>query len=262
MEKNIWIISQTNSHILTQIITDNFMMLGLMEHLKIVDNVDDSFVLDLTLKEVTKVNNPVVYFIFEDKKLSDTARNFCDSNKINYVDIHRLAFSFFYKLIASKVNGEYNDSYLKEANISFIEFAIASDDGKKLDSLKDADIVIVGISRTTKTPLSMYLSNHGYKVANVPLVPEVDLPVELLSVPKKNIFALVMDAERLVDIRKRRLKSLGLPDDAIYASMDRIKQEMDYANEVFQKLDCKAIDVSSLSIEETAGVIINTKNQE
>lgn len=262
MEKNIWIISQTNSHSLTKIITANFMMLGLMEHLKIVDNLDDKSELDLTLQEANKVQNPIIYYIFEDRKLSDAAKNFCDFNKINSVDIHRLAFSFFYKLIASKINGEYNDSYLKEANLSFIEFAIDSDDGKKLESLKDADIVIIGISRTSKTPLSMYLSNHGYKVANVPLVPEVDLPDELLSVPKENIFALVMDPDRLVDIRKRRLKNLGLPDDAIYASLERINQEMEYANDVFQKLDCKAIDVSSLSIEETAGVIINTKNNE
>ena len=238
---------------------DNFMMLGLIERIKIVDTVDDTFELDLTLQEVLKVRNPIVYYIFEDKKLSKACEHFCNSNKINSIDIHKIAFSFFYKLISSRVNGNNNGLYMDEIEDSFIEFALEADDGKKLQSLADADIVIIGISRTTKTPLSMYLSNHGYKVANVPLVPEVELPKELLDVPVEKLFALTMDPVRLSEIRKLRLKNLGLPDDAIYATVERIEDELKYANGVFKDLGCKTIDVTSLSIEETAAVIINTK---
>ena len=258
MEKNIWVISQSNSHILTQIISDNFMMLGLAERIKIFDAIDDQSSLTNALDGILSVKSPVVYYIFENADLSNQAKNYCDAHQIRCIDVHQLTFSFFYKTIAEKLNGLYEIDYVENMDKDFVNFAIASDDGKKLDSLHEADLVIIGISRTTKTPLSMYLSNHGYRVANVPLVPEVSLPRELLEIDPNKVFLLHMDSHRLHQIRKERLKHLGLPDDAIYASLDRILDEQAYAQKVVDQIGCKTVDVSSLSIEETAKVIIYT----
>ena len=258
MEKNIWVISQSNSHILTKILSDNFIMLGLAERIKIVDDLDDVFLLKKTLQEISAVKDAVVYYIFESPELYDITSKFCSANNITSFNIHRLAFNFFYNTIAARLSGqEYSSKVTEEIDKSFIEFAVSTDDGKDLESIRHADVVIIGISRTTKTPLSMYLSNHGYKVANVPLVPEVSLPEALETFPKDRVFALTMDSERLTKIRKERLKYLGLPQDSMYASQKRVEAETRYSERVVNELGCRTIDVSSLSIEETADVIKN-----
>ncbi|MDO5027421.1 MAG: kinase/pyrophosphorylase [Tissierellia bacterium] len=258
MKKNIWIISQSNSHILTQIISDNLMILGLIDNIHIVDSIDDKSSLKGSFKSILDSEQAVVYYVFEDKSLSKACENFCIDKEIPYVDVHKLAFSYFYKMISQKIN--HRDSVIFDAGVKddFLSFALDNDDGKKPNNMEEADFVIIGISRTTKTPLSIYLSNHGYKVANLPLVPEVKVPDNLFEIDRKKIFALEMNPQRLSSIRKERLKSLGLPSDSMYASIERISEEINYAKSIIDKLGCKTIDVSSLSIEETADVIINT----
>lgn len=258
MKKNIWIISQSNSHILTQIISDNLMILGLIDNIHIIDSVDDINSLNDILQKIAGYANSVLYYIFEDKDLSNNCKEFCKSNNILCVDVHMLAFSYFYNMLSRRVNHENSAIFDKDEKDDFLSFALDNDDGKNPNSIEEADFVIIGISRTTKTPLSLYLSNHGYKVTNLPLVPEVSVPDVLFRIDKEKIFALEMDSDRLHSIRKERLKSLGLPKDSMYASIERIGEEIKYANWVITKLGCKTIDVSSLSIEETANVIINT----
>lgn len=139
--------------------------------------------------------------------------------------------------------------------IAAIEFAVKYDDGKDVSALKRADVVIVGISRTSKTPLSMYLANKNIKVMNIPLVPEVPVPKELYQVEKARIIGLVNSAEKLNEIRTERLKSLGVSQKSNYASMARILEELDYAQGIMRKLGCPVIDVSTKAIEETADII-------
>lgn len=258
MKKNIWIISQSNSHILTQIISDNLMILGLIDNIHIINSIDDISSLNDSLEKMAQYDNSVLYYIFEDKDLSNICKEFCKSNNILSVDVHMLAFSYFYKMISKRVNHEKSAIFNEGIKDDFLSFALDNDDGKNPNSIEEADFVIIGISRTTKTPLSLYLSNHGYKVANLPLVPEVKVPDILFNIDKNKIFALEMEPNRLHSIRKERLKNLGLPSDSMYASIERIGEEIKYANGVFDKLGCRTIDVSSLSIEETADVIINT----
>lgn len=258
MKKNIWIISQSNSHILTQIISDNLMIFGLIDNIHIIGSIDDSISLNKSLNNIINYDNPVVYYIFEDKVLSKDAYDFCTSHDIHSVDVYKLAFSYFYNMISKRINHERSAIFNDSVKDDFLSFALASDDGKNLNNILEADFVIIGISRTTKTPLSLYLSNHGYKVVNLPLVPEVKVPDLLFKIDKKKIFALEMEPERLSSIRKKRLKNLGLPADSMYASLDRIGEEVKYARSIFNELGCRTIDVSSLSIEETADVIINT----
>nr|WP_300002227.1 pyruvate, water dikinase regulatory protein [Tissierella sp.] len=147
-----------------------------------------------------------------------------------------------------------DEDYFKK--VEAVEFAVKYDDGKDARGVKKADICLVGVSRTSKTPLSMYLAHKNYKVANVPLVPEVMPPKELFEKDKRKIIGLVADPYKLNEIRKERLKTLGLNFTANYANVERINLELEYSREIMKKLDCIVIDVSSRAIEETAGMIL------
>ncbi|TLS51145.1 kinase/pyrophosphorylase [Paenibacillus antri] len=140
--------------------------------------------------------------------------------------------------------------------VEAIEFAVKYDDGRDPTGLTQAQVVLVGVSRTSKTPLSMFLAHKGYKVANWPLVPEVRLPEELLSLDPERVFGLTMNAEAIHKIRTERLRAVGLPEGASYAAMERIVRELDYAESVMHRIGCRIIDVSDKAIEETAGIIM------
>lgn len=148
-----------------------------------------------------------------------------------------------------------DDDYFKK--IEAIEFAVKYDDGRDPRGVLKADIVLVGVSRTSKTPLSQYLAHRRYKVANVPLVPEVDPPEELYEIDPKKCFGLVISPNVLNSIRKERLIALGLKDDANYARIERIKQELEHFEKVVSKIGCTVIDVSNRAVEETANLILS-----
>ena len=141
--------------------------------------------------------------------------------------------------------------------IEAIEFAVKYDDGRDPRGILRADIVLIGVSRTSKTPLSQYLAHKRLKVANVPIVPEVEPPEELFKVSANKCFGLKISAEKLNHIRTERLKALGLNADANYASIERIKRELAYFDEVAEKIGCQVIDVSNKAVEETANIILN-----
>jgi regulator of PEP synthase PpsR (kinase-PPPase family) len=146
--------------------------------------------------------------------------------------------------------------------IEAIEFAVKYDDGRDPRGIVKADIVLVGVSRTSKTPLSMYLAHKRFKVANVPLVPEVPPPDELFEIPRKNCIGLIISPDKLNEIRKERLKALGLASQASYASFGRILEELDHAEKVMKRLGCPIIDVSNKAVEETAGLILEVLKKE
>ncbi|THF79483.1 pyruvate, water dikinase regulatory protein [Cohnella fermenti] len=152
---------------------------------------------------------------------------------------------------------EMDDHYYRK--IEAVEFAVRYDDGKDVRGLVNAQIVLIGVSRTSKTPLSIYLAHKGYRTANYPLTPEVKPPTELFgpAVPSERLtVGLTMRPERLLKIRSERLKALGLPTHAQYASLERIEAELRYADEMMQQLRCPVIDVTERAIEETAGIIL------
>lgn len=145
--------------------------------------------------------------------------------------------------------------------IEAIEFAVKYDDGKEPRGLLGADVVIIGVSRTSKTPLSMYLAHKGIKAANVPLVPEVAAPEELFTLPRRKVVGLTISPQQLNEIRTERLKTLGLKSGADYASLERIIQELDYAESIMKKISCPIIDVSRKAVEETASKVIEIINK-
>jgi hypothetical protein len=143
--------------------------------------------------------------------------------------------------------------------VEAIEFAVKSDDGKEPRNLRKADLVLVGVSRTSKTPLSTYLAGRGFKVANVPLVLGVEPPEELDDVPGYRVVGLTVDVDQLIDIRRQRLQQLGMPPDANYGLRDHVKAELDYAHGIFRKHpEWMVVDVTNCAIEETATIILES----
>lgn len=153
-----------------------------------------------------------------------------------------------------------DDEYFRK--VEAIEFAVKYDDGRDPRGISKADIVLIGVSRTSKTPLSMYLAHKRFKVANVPLVPEVAPPEELYEVPRSKCVGLIITPDKLNEIRKERLKNLGLTSQANYASFERILEELDYAEKIMKRIGCPVINVSNKAIEETADLILAVLKKE
>lgn len=149
-----------------------------------------------------------------------------------------------------------DEDYFKR--VEAIEFAVKYDDGRDSRGIARADIILIGVSRTSKTPLSQYLAHKRLKVANVPIVPEVDPPEELFEVDPSKCIGLKISPEKLNEIRRERLKALGLGDQATYANLERIHQELEYFDKTVNKIGCEVIDVSNKAVEETANVILQT----
>jgi [pyruvate, water dikinase]-phosphate phosphotransferase / [pyruvate, water dikinase] kinase len=139
--------------------------------------------------------------------------------------------------------------------VDAIEFAVKYDDGRDARGMLQAQVVLIGVSRTSKTPLSIFLAHKGIKVANLPVMPEVKPPAELFKIPSHRIIGLTMDAEHILNIRTERLKAVGLPNGSKYATLQRIVEELEYAEGLMKQLGCTVINVTNKAIEETAGII-------
>lgn len=153
-----------------------------------------------------------------------------------------------------------NDQYFKR--VAAIEFTLNHDDGRNINSLEEADVVLVGISRTSKTPLSMYLSLEGIKTVNVPIVMGVPLPEKLFQVDQRKIFGLTIDPDELFRIRKNRLSRLGLAnDEGDYADIAKVTEEIEWANRIFsENKRWPVFNVTGKALEETAAEIIKLLN--
>lgn len=147
-----------------------------------------------------------------------------------------------------------DEAYFKR--VEAIEFAVQYDDGRDPKGIEQADIILIGVSRTSKTPLSQYLALKSLKVANVPIVPEVDPPKELFSIDPSKCIGLKINPEKLNDIRRERLKALGLKENANYATHQRINHELAFFERIVERLGCPVIDVSHKAVEETANIIM------
>lgn len=145
--------------------------------------------------------------------------------------------------------------------VEAIEFAVRCDDGRDLAQAMKADLVLIGVSRTSKTPLSIYLANEGYRVANIPLMPEVSPPRELFLLPARRITGLTIEPETLQRIRQERLKVMGIPRQTEYASFKRIVEELEYARQIMSKIGCLVEEVTDRSLEELAFMILKEKGE-
>jgi hypothetical protein len=144
-----------------------------------------------------------------------------------------------------------------------INFTLAHDDGQNVETLHQADVILLGVSRTSKTPTCVYLANRNVRAGNIPLVPGVPLPASILNLDPRGpmIVGLKISAERLVQIRRQRLISLNQEEITDYADEDAVHAEIVEANRLFQTHRWKTIDVSRRSVEETAAAILNMLNE-
>lgn len=145
--------------------------------------------------------------------------------------------------------------------IEAVEFAVKSDDGKEPRNFKKADLVLVGVSRTSKTPLSTLLAQRGLKVANLPLVLGMQLPPELLEASQERIVGLTIGLEQLCEIRQARLRQLGMPSETSYALRENVREELDFARQLFARHGWPVVDVTSRAIEESAVIILETMKE-
>jgi len=146
-----------------------------------------------------------------------------------------------------------SDGYFRR--IEAVEFAVRHDDGANPATLFDADLVLAGISRTSKTPLSMYLAQRGYKAGNVPIVPGVELPREIFDLDPRKVFGLTIDPSAMITIRQARVRALGTPYTD-YAASDAVLEEIRYGRRIFRQHGWRVVDVSGRAVEENAARII------
>jgi regulator of PEP synthase PpsR (kinase-PPPase family) len=215
-----------------------------------VETVDD---LQLAISR-TKDRPAVIVYTLVDTELRDTMRELCRRDRLHCCDLLGQPIEEVAAVSGRAAKMEkgrrppLDSQYFKR--MEAIEFAVKFDDGLGA-GLTDADIVLVGVSRTSKTPLSMYLGYLGHKVANVPIVRGIEPPPELFAIDRAKIVGLTIDAERLSEIRQVRARLMRLSKSA-YSELVEIYEELEHAADVHRRLGCPVVDVSELSIEETA----------
>ncbi|MGM0471639.1 MAG: pyruvate, water dikinase regulatory protein [Bacillota bacterium] len=212
------------------------------------------------ISEAAEDNNSIIAFTLVNPQLRGFIKKQAQQAEVKYVDIMgpmldalEGALDKTPKLQPGLVR-QLDEEYFER--IDAIEFTVKYDDRNDIEGIKQADVVLVGVSRTSKTPMSIYLSYRGYKVANVPLVPEIDPPDILFDNPGQKLIGLTIDPESLIEIRAERLKTLGLKSKSNYASVKRIIDELDYADQIFAKIGCPVVDVSNKSVEESANYVL------
>jgi len=205
-------------------------------------------------------DHAIVLYTLVMPHLRDCMRKLIESRRLDAIDLLGSFIETLEVRTGKKSRQEPGLNHVLDENyfrkVDAVEFAVKYDDARDTSGVLQADIVLVGVSRTSKTPLSMYLAHQKYKVANVPLVPEIPPPNQLFKIPTNKIIGLTIGVPYLNIIRKERLKALGLPDNASYATPDRIEKELAYADSIMKRLGCVVIDVSHRAVEETASLIM------
>ena len=200
----------------------------------------------------------VVVYTLVKPEWRQAMRAYCRSGRVHYCDLlgHPIDSVRRVSGMAARMTpgarAALNETYFKR--IEAIEFAVKYDDGVGARGLEEADVVLVGVSRTSKTPLSIYLGYLGHKAANVPVVKGIAPPPELFQLPAAKVVGLTIDPERLAEIREARVRSMG--GSKKYAELLEVYDELEEAAKVHRRLGCPVIDVSDLSIEETAARIV------
>jgi len=207
----------------------------------------------------------LVVFTLLDKGVRDLLEQACRDIRVPYVsaiDPVMQAFSrFFERQAMSEIGKQHvlDDDYFRR--IDAMHFAVQHDDGQSMATMVDADMVLVGVSRTSKTPTCMYLANRGFKVGNIPLVPGFTLPDEIAASPKPLFVGLTREPKSLTDIRQSRLRIMNEERETGYADLDTVREEIADARRLFVRHNWPVIDVTRRSIEETAATIIQLYNQ-
>jgi len=211
------------------------------------------------LSTQTKPHSQLVVYTLIMPESRKIIKHLCKQYKIKGVDLLEQLIDTLDNTLKSKekipgILRVVNEDYFNR--IEAMDFFLKNDDGQLTNDLEDADIILVGVSRTSKTPLSLYLSNKGWKVANIPLVYNIDPPENLFKVNQKKIIALTINPDYLLKIRKNRLEKFGYDPGGSYADKDKVYREVTEIQSLFQKHRWPVINVTERALEETASEIV------
>ena len=216
--------------------------------------------IDKIIKECNKLDNSLILYTIVETKLAKYISNKSDENNVPCFGILGNLILSFSKLLNQKAIHKPSAQHVLDEDyykrIEAIQFTMSHDDGKKVDDINSADVVLLGVSRTSKTPTSIYLANRGYKTVNVPLVLDQKIPEGLVSNENSCIIGLVADPERLADIRRNRVAIMKDHKLKEYTDLEAIKNEVENSKILFKKNNWPIIDVTRRSVEETAASIL------
>jgi len=258
----IYLISDSTGETLDRI------FLALKAQFNNIEYKVNSYSFTRTQNQVTKIlenakknTNSIILYTIVDNNLAKFLTNQSEDKGLPCFGILGNLILNFSKLLNQKASHEpsgqhvLNEEYYQR--IEAIQFTMSHDDGNLVNEVGKSDIILLGVSRTSKTPTSIYLANKGYKTSNIPLVNENSIPKILKDNPKLScVIGLNTEAERLVDIRKNRMNSLKEMDNKKYTNLDNIQKEIEEAKKTFRKYGWPSIDVTRKSVEETAASII------
>tara|TARA_B100000029_G_scaffold180025_1_gene177605 strand:+ start:191 stop:1012 length:822 start_codon:yes stop_codon:yes gene_type:complete len=217
--------------------------------------------IDKIISKSKSEKNIIILYTIVDKNLAKYMAEETKKNKIPSFEVLGDLISNFSKLLkqeaSHKPSGQHilDDEYYKR--IEAVQYTMTHDDGKIISDLDKSDVVLIGISRTSKTPTSIYLSNRGYKVANIPIIPNKNIPKEIIDSSKKTcVIGLICDSTRLSDVRRNRIQSMHEDRPGDYTDEKKILNELEFSKKLFKKYNWPTIDVTRKSVEETAASII------
>ncbi len=259
---NIYLISDSTGETLDRV------FLAIKAQFKNIKYNVNSYFFTRTENQILKIldtasqeENSIILYTIVDNNLAKFLANESDNRKIPCFGVLGNLILSFSKLLNQEAShipsGQHalNEEYYER--IEAIQFTMNHDDGNLINEIHKSDLILLGVSRTSKTPTSIYLANRGFKTSNIPLVNEKSIPVTLKKNPKMScVVGLTSEAERLVDIRKNRMNSLKEVEGIDYTNIEKIKKEVEEAKKTFKKYNWPMIDVTRKSVEETAASII------
>ena len=217
--------------------------------------------IDKIIKECNNKENSIILYTIVDTKLAKFLAAECEKNSIPCFGVLGNLILSFSKLLNQKATHKASAQHVLDEDyykrIEAIQFTMSHDDGKKNEDIREADVILLGVSRTSKTPTSIYLANRGYKTLNIPLVLEQDIPPTLEKESKNLcVIGLFADPERLAEVRKTRVNVNTTIDLKTYTDVEKIRTEVENSKKMFKKYNWPSIDVTRRSVEETAESII------
>lgn len=217
------------------------------------------------IEDAIKDHGGVVLLSITNRDIREALEAICKKHHVLFVSVLDHIVHTLSKILGqpdeSVVGGQYRLDRAYFDRMEALDFTIQHDDGQGLNTIGEADILIVGVSRSSKTPTSIYLSHRGYKVANYPLVPEVPMPLDDIDHENMLVVGLIKDARSLAEIRRNRLVAMNEHEQSTYADFENITAEVANARKLFSAHKWPVIDVTRRSIEETAAAIINLHNR-
>jgi regulator of PEP synthase PpsR (kinase-PPPase family) len=249
------------THQLARAALARFSNVRVIEHVWTLVRTEDHLA---SVHKAIETHGGVVFFSIAERELRSKLEDLCRMHNIPALSVLDHVLHTLSKVLGQPDEGIRGGQHrMDEAyfdRIEALDFTIQHDDGQGLSTVGNADILIVGVSRSSKTPTSIYLAHRGYKVANYPLVPGVPMPLDEMPMGGLFTVGLIKDARRLVQIRRNRLLAMNERENSSYADMKTISDEINNARKLFTSQNWPVIDVSRRSVEETAAEIINLYN--